>query len=32
MGYHYFLAMFWDQRVSENHVELYQWGLELSSY
>ena len=24
MGYHYFWAMFWDQKVSESHVELYQ--------
>ena len=22
--YHYFLAMFWDQKVSTSHIELYQ--------
>ena len=32
MGYHYFWAMFWDQKVSESHVEHYQWGSEFSSY
>ena len=32
MGYHYFWAMSWDQKVSENHVEFYQWGSEFSSY
>ena len=24
MGYHYFRAMFWDQKVSTSHIELYQ--------
>ena len=25
MGYHYFGAMFWDQKVSASHTELYQF-------
>ena len=25
MGYHYFGAMFWDQKVSANHTEFYQF-------
>ena len=24
MGYHYFWAMFWDQKLSSSHIELYQ--------
>ena len=25
MGYHYFGAMFWDQKVSASHTEFYQF-------
>ena len=24
MGYYYFWAMFWDQKVSASHIEFYQ--------
>ena len=24
MGYHYFWAVFWNQKVSASHIELYQ--------
>ena len=24
MGYHYFQAMFWNQKVSVSHIKLYQ--------
>ena len=26
MGYHYICAMFWDQKVSASHIELYQFS------